>query len=279
MSLEEIVQFDWEIALGDNKLTAAELETLASLKAPLVKLRGQWVQLNAEEIQAALAFWKRKSASRTTVREVVQMALGAGNATGGIAVEGVTATGWVDELLAHLEGRAAFEERSVPETFCGTLRPYQVRGYSWLAFLREWGLGACLADNMGMGKTPQTLALIAEDWQRKGKRPTLVVCPMSVVGNWQKEAERFTPGLPVMVHHGLARTKGPAFKKAAAKHAIVLSSFALLHRDFDILKGVDWAGVILDEAQNIKNAETKQSRAARARKRLSRCPDRHACRK
>jgi SNF2 family DNA or RNA helicase len=264
MSLDEMVRFDWEVALGDDRLTAAELETLARLKAPLVKLRGQWVQLNAEEIQATLAFWKKRSATRVTAREVVQMALGAGQAPGGMAFEGVTATGWMGDLLAQLEGRAAFSTRPVPDSFQGTLRPYQVRGYGWLAFLREWGLGACLADDMGLGKTPQTLAFIAEDWQQNGKRPTLIVSPMSVVGNWQKEAARFTPGLPVMVHHGLARTRGPAFKKQAAKHAIVLSSYALLHRDFDILKDVDWAGVILDEAQNIKNAETRQARAARS---------------
>jgi SNF2 family DNA or RNA helicase len=266
MSLEEIVQFDWEVALGGNKLTAAELETLAGIKEPLVRLRGQWVQLNAEEIQAALAFWKKKSANQATVREVIQMALGAGNAPGGMAFEGVTATGWVDDLLAQLRGRDSFEEMPVSDAFHGTLRPYQVRGYSWLAFLREWGLGACLADDMGMGKTPQTLALIAQDWQRNDKRPTLIICPMSVVGNWQKEAARFTPDLPVMIHHGMSRTKGPAFKKQATEHAIVLSSFALLNRDSNILKEVDWAGVILDEAQNIKNAETKQSRAARSLK-------------
>ena len=280
MSLDEMVRFDWEVALGGDRLTAAELETLARLKAPLVKLRGEWVQLNAEEIQAALDFWKKKTATQATAREVIQMALGAGRAPGGMAFEGVTATGWIGDLLAQLEGRASFAERPVPASFHGTLRPYQVRGYSWLAFLREWGLGACLADDMGLGKTPQTLALIAEDWHRNGGRPTLVVCPMSVVGNWQKEAARFTPDLPVMVHHGLARARGPAFKKQAARHAIVLSSFALINRDFDILKEVDWAGVILDEAQNIKNAETKQARAARAlESRLSHCADRHAGRK
>jgi SNF2 family DNA or RNA helicase len=264
MSLDEMVRFDWEVAIGSDRLTAAELEALARLKAPLVKLRGQWVQLNAEEIQAALDFWKKKTATRATAREVIQMALGAGHAPGGIEFEGVAATGWIGDLLAQMEGRASFAERQVPASFHGTLRPYQVRGYSWLAFLREWGLGACLADDMGLGKTPQTLALIAEDWQQGGGRPTLVVCPMSVVGNWQKEAARFTPDLPVMVHHGLARARGVAFKEQAARHAIVLSSYALLHRDFDILKEVDWAGVILDEAQNIKNAETKQARAARA---------------
>jgi hypothetical protein len=154
MSLDEMVRFDWEVALGSDRLTASELEALVRLKAPLVRLRGQWVQLNAEEIQAALDFWKKRTATRATAREVIQMALGAGSAPGGMPFEGVTATGWIGDLLAQMEGRASFAEREVPGSFHGTLRPYQVRGYSWLAFLCEWGLGACLADDMGLGSFP-----------------------------------------------------------------------------------------------------------------------------
>jgi SNF2 family DNA or RNA helicase len=265
ITLDEIIQFDWEVALGDERLTPQELEMLARLKSPLVKVRGQWVELRAEEIQAALAFWKKGGTDRARVREVVQMALGVNTlAPGGIDFGGVTATGWVGDLLERLEVRECLAEQATPDGFMGTLRPYQVRGYSWLAFLRRWGLGACLADDMGLGKTPQTLALIQRDWIDNDHRPVLVVCPMSVVGNWQKEAERFTPDLPVMVHHGLSRAKGKAFKKTAEKHALVLSSYGLLHRDFDTLKEVEWAGIILDEAQNIKNAQTKQAQAARA---------------
>jgi SNF2 family DNA or RNA helicase len=263
LSLEEIVKFDWEVALGDERLTLAELEMLARLKSPLVRVRGQWVELNAEEIQAALDFWKRGASGRARVRDLVQMALG-GNAAvpGGIAFAGVEATGWIGDLLAQLEEGKGYAETPVPEGFAGTLRPYQVRGYSWLSFLRQWGLGACLADDMGLGKTPQTLALIQNAWQENSRRPTLVVCPMSVVGNWQKEAARFTPGLPVMVHHGLTRAKGKAFKREAERSALVLSSYALLHRDFEFLKEVEWSGVVLDEAQNIKNPQTKQAQAA-----------------
>jgi len=123
-----------------------------------------------------------------------------------------------------------------------------------------------LADDMGLGKTPTALTLIERGWEENGRRPALVVCPTSVIGNWQKEAARFTPDLPVMVHHGVTRAKGAAFKKEATKHAIVVSSYPLLQRDFEILKDVNWSGVILDEAQNIKNPETKQSRAARSLK-------------
>ncbi len=183
---------------------------------------------------------------------------------GDIAFEGVTATGWVGDLLARLHGHAAFAELDPPENFRGTLRPYQLRGFSWLAFLKECGLGACLADDMGLGKTIQTLALIQREWEKDVRRPTLLICPTSVVGNWKKEAERFTPELPVLVHHGLARARGGELREETARHALVVSSYALLHRDLEALKDVEWAGVILDEAQNIKNPETKQARAARA---------------
>ncbi len=266
LGLREIVQFNWEMALGDEALTYAELEALAQLKAPLVKVRGQWVQLNADEIAAALDFWKKHPQGETTVRELVQMSLGAGDKAGGVNVSGVNADGWIADFLAQLNGNAAFAEQAVPDEFNGTLRPYQVRGYSWLAFLRQWGLGACLADDMGLGKTIQTLALIEKDWHAqppKARRPVLLICPMSVVSNWQKEAARFTPDLPVLIHHGATRLKSAAFKKAAQKQAVVLSSYALLHRDQALFDQVAWSGVILDEAQNIKNAATKQSRAAR----------------
>jgi SNF2 family DNA or RNA helicase len=265
LSLGELVHFEWQVALGKEQLTLQELTALADLKAPLVKVRGQWVQMSAEEIKAALHFWKQKGSGSATAREIVQMALGghvAGRVPGTIDFQGVTATGWVGTLLKQLEGRAAFEELPAPQNFQGSLRPYQVRGYSWLYFLRRWGLGACLADDMGLGKTVQALALIERDRQSNGGGPVLLICPMSVVGNWHKEAARFTPDLSVMVHHGLGRAKGASFCQDAARHALVISSYALLQRDFETLKEVAWAGVILDEAQNVKNPETKQARAA-----------------
>jgi SNF2 family DNA or RNA helicase len=266
LSLEEIIQFNWEVALGDQVLSLKELEALARLKTPLVRMRGQWVQLSADEIQAALDFWRKRQTGRATAREIVQMALGKAEVPGGVKFEGVQAEGWISDLLAQLEGHHPFAEMEVPAEFNGTLRPYQIRGYSWLAFLKRWGVGACLADDMGLGKTAQTLALIEREWSSNGHHPTLIVCPTSVISNWQKEAARFTPQLPVMVHHGVTRAKGPAFKKEATRHALVISSYSLLQRDAAILQELDWGGIVLDEAQNIKNPETKQARAARSLK-------------
>ena len=264
LSLEQLVNFQWQVALGDQTLSLQELEALARLKQPLVRLRGQWVEMTAGEIQAALDFWKSKGEGQATVRQVVQMALGADGQADGLTFGGVEASGWIGELLQQLEGKSAFEELDAPAGFSGALRPYQVRGYSWLVFLHRWGLGACLADDMGLGKTVQTLALVEHDWQAGQRRPVLLICPTSVIGNWQKEASRFTPDLPVMVHHGVTRARQAAFVRAAQQQAIVVSSYALLHRDLEHLQKVPWRGVILDEAQNIKNPETKQARAARS---------------
>jgi SNF2 family DNA or RNA helicase len=241
---------------------------LAKLKVPLVRVRGQWVLLDAEEIKDAIARLKRKDKGLTG-RDALRIALGgqAGGPAGGDSVVsgGVEARGWIADVLARLENRDTIEPLPVPSGFEGELRPYQERGYAWLRFLRRWGLGACLADDMGLGKTVQTLALILHDREKPEDRaPVLLVCPTSVIGNWQREAARFTPDLEVMVHHGGARGRGKALRKTAFKHDVVITSYALLQRDVTALDAVPWKGVVLDEAQNIKNPETKQARAARA---------------
>jgi len=264
LTMEALLSFDWELALGDEKITKAELQALAKQKSPLVWFRGQWIEAGADEIQAALAFLQKNAGGEKSLRDVIRMSLGADGGAGPLEVEGVSATGWVGDLLAKLEGRQPFAELPQPAGLHGELRPYQRRGYSWLDFLKQLGLGACLADDMGLGKTIQTLALIERDRALGEQRPVLLVCPTSVVGNWQKEAARFTPDLAVLVHHGAGRKRGDAFQAEARRHAMVISSYALLHRDAELLQQVEWAGVVLDEAQNIKNPETKQARAARA---------------
>ena len=262
VSLATGLELNLEVALEDQVMTARELEALAQLKTPLVRLRGQWVELNASEIRAALDFWDRKG--ETTLQDVIRLAVGAGETPEGFDVDGVAASGWVEELLGQLTGRAEFQELETPEGFCGTLRPYQQRGYSWLAFLRRWGLGACLADDMGLGKTVQTLAAVQQDRREGAEGPTLLVCPTSVLNNWVKEAARFTPDLPLMVHHGPGRKRDAEFVEAARQHAIVVASYGVLARDVRFMAEAPWRGVVLDEAQNIKNPSTRQARAARS---------------
>ncbi|MBM3766309.1 MAG: DEAD/DEAH box helicase [Acidobacteria bacterium] len=264
LSLNFVLGFDWKIAIGDQLVTRDELLEIERLRSPLVKVHGQWAHVTPQEISISLDFWRRNVTGSATVREVIQMALGNYHTNAALAIEGVIATGWVKGLLDQLEGRTVLEDLPPPKDFKGTLRPYQVRGYSWLKFLRKWGLGSCLADDMGLGKTIQALALFQLDRDEGVNRPALLICPTSVVGNWQKEAQRFTPKLKVLLHHGINRAKGDEFTKAAYKNALVITSYGLLQRDLDSLKQVQWAGIILDEAQNIKNPDTRQARAARA---------------
>jgi SNF2 family DNA or RNA helicase len=264
LSLNALLQFEWQLSIGGEAITFAELKALAALKQPLVRFRGQWVQLRAEEIQAALDFWRKKGTGEITARDAVRMALGAVEQTGPLEFSGLSAEGWIADLIEQLESQAPFQEVPPPPGLQATLRPYQARGYSWLAFLRQWGLGACLADDMGLGKTIQTLSLLQRDWHAGDHRPVLLLCPTSVIGNWQKEAQRFTPELPVLIHHGAGRTREDGFGPGAGKHALVISSYALLHRDLEQLKQVPWGGIVLDEAQNIKNPGTRQATAARS---------------
>jgi len=260
-SLDELMRFDWEVAIGGEQFTREELDRLAESTAPLVRVHGKWLPFEPQSIKAALDLWKREAAP---ARDVIRMAFGAVEAPPGVQLDEARGEGWVGDLLEKLQGRSRYEELPVPAGFRGTLRPYQVRGYSWLCFLREYGLGACLADDMGLGKTVQTLALLGHDREKGVTRPTLLVCPTSVVGNWRKETERFSPDLSVLVHHGGDRTRGGEFIEKARQHALVISSYSLVHRDIEVLQDVPWAGIILDEAQNIKNAETRQSQAARS---------------
>ena len=268
LGLDSLVQYNWQLSLGGEPLSREEFDKLAALKMPLVQIRGQWVELQPEQVEAAIRFWEsQRDQGEMTLREALRMSLGPDDMAGELPVTGVESTGWLKDMLRQLTEAAGAERAlpllSAPKGFVGKLRPYQVRGFSWLAFLRRWGLGACLADDMGLGKTIQAIALILHDRERGYNRPALIVCPTSVVGNWQREMARFAPGLRVLVHHGSDRLTGEDFIAAAQQHDVVISSYSLVRRDEEILSAVKWGGVILDEAQNIKNPSAKQSQAAR----------------
>jgi SNF2 family DNA or RNA helicase len=262
LRLGDIVSFQWEAALGDEPVDRAELERLAELKVPLVRIRGQWVAMKVEEIRQALSLMETRQ--KLTVKDALHLALAGSGSEAGLQIGQINASGWLGELLSKMGDDCAIEALDEPPGFIGALRPYQKSGLSWLSFLRRWGLGACLADDMGLGKTVQTLAHIQRERRDGETRPVLLVCPTSVVTNWQKEARHFTPELTVLVHHGSGRTRDASFTNEALRHALVISTYALLHRDLRHLETIRWAAIVLDEAQNIKNPGTKQARAARA---------------
>ncbi len=265
LNTSQLFEYRWELSVGDTTLTREEFEALVALKSPLVQIRGQWVQLDPEQIEAVLRFWESKRwEGEATLLEALQMGLGAEQAVQELPVNDVAFEGWLNEWLQQLTGHERLAELPQPTSLRGQLRPYQRYGYSWLEFLRRWGLGACLADDMGLGKTIETLALLLRDKEQgQAEGPVLLICPTSVVGNWEREVQRFAPDLSVMIHQGNDRLQGGEFAVAAARYDLVITSYALARRDAETLQVVSWRGVVLDEAQNIKNPAAKQTQVIR----------------
>jgi len=279
--VDGVCAYEWKVAIGDTTLTLDELEALADLKLPLVKARGRWIALRADDVEMALRFFKgRQLRGRASAAELLREGLVAGGGAKNdepLPEIEIEAEGWLAGLLAFT-GDRRFQAVATPATFNGELRPYQQRGLAWLCFLSQLGLGACLADDMGLGKTPQTLALLLAEREqqangagrdgdsslrRKKPGPTLLICPVSVSENWRREAQRFAPSLEVHVHYGPGRVKGQAFARRAKRSDMVVTTYALALRDRETLEAVAWERIVLDEAQNIKTRENKQTRAIR----------------
>ncbi len=264
--LESLLDFDWQIAVGDLRLTPAEFRQLAGQGSPLVRYRGQWVQIDPDAGKKAVAFLEKESSGKITLAEAFKTAYGIRQLDTGLQVLGLTGSDWLDTLLGKApDARTGTVQQ--PTGFGGMLRPYQLRGLDWLAFLDRLGLGGCLADDMGLGKTIQFIALLLHERERaegKSPGPTLLFAPTSVVGNWVKELERFAPQLRVLLHHGPQRLVGNELREAVGNSDVVLTSYALAHRDAEDLKTCGWHRIAVDEAQKIKNPLAAASVAIRA---------------
>lgn len=269
LGLDALVGYQWQIAVGDVTLSLKEFEELAERKTPLVQINGKWVEIRPEDVEAAIKFIRENPGGEMSVGEAIRMAFGADARTSGLHVTGLETTGWLADVFGGSAAGEALPILNQPVDFQGTLRPYQLRGYSWLAFLERFGFGACLADDMGLGKTIQMLAIMSgerEEAKAKGIEtvpPTLLIAPTSVVGNWVRETERFCPHLNVMVHHGPTRLSGNEFIERVAKADLVVTTYALANRDQDLLTAIQWGRLVLDEAQFIKNPAAKQAQAVR----------------
>jgi superfamily II DNA or RNA helicase len=266
LGLHSLVNYSWQIALGDQTLSIDAFQRLAGQGSPLLRVNGQWVEIRPDDLHGAVRFLKEHPGGQMTVMQAIRLGNGLDGPETGLPILGLDAQGWVSELLGF-KGDERFTIVDQPERFQGTLRPYQQQGLSWLAFLDRFGLGGCLADDMGLGKTVQLIALLQHERQRAQNRvvgPTLLVCPMSVVGNWNRELHRFAPEIVVHVHHGLERPTGEKFVETALSSDIVVTTYALVVRDKDSLERVHWRRVVLDEAQHIKNPPTKQTASIRA---------------
>lgn len=263
LGLDRLLDYRWEIAVGDTVLSREEFEALVALKAPLVAVRGEWVELDPAQVAAAVQFWERlPPEGALTLGAALHMSLDEQSELHALPVAGVDWNGWLADLAGDLVAEEAV--LPVPNGLRATLRPYQQRGYAWLDARRRHGLGAVLADDMGLGKTIQTLAAILRLKEADAlPGPVLLICPTSVVTNWAREAERFTPALSTWIHQGPLRLKGAAFQAKAEATDMVLTSYALLRRDVELVGRVAWYGVVIDEAQNVKNPGTRQAMALR----------------
>ncbi|MEB3176569.1 MAG: DEAD/DEAH box helicase, partial [Synechococcus sp.] len=263
-SLGEDLNWSWELMIGGVTLTLKDLERLAGKRSPLVQHKGAWIELrpgdlkNAEKFCAADPPLSLDDALRLTATE--------GDTLMRLPVHRFDAGPRLQAVLEQYHQQKAPDPLPAPEGFEGQLRPYQERGLGWLAFLHRFDQGACLADDMGLGKTIQLLAFLQHlKHEQELKRPVLLVAPTSVLTNWAREARQFTPELTVIEHYGPKRpATAAALKKALKGVDLVLTSYGLLQRDNELLGGFDWLGLVIDEAQAIKNAGSKQSQAARA---------------
>ncbi|HLO87091.1 MAG TPA: DEAD/DEAH box helicase [Nostocaceae cyanobacterium] len=265
LSLQSLLNFQWQLAIGGQTISKKEFDKLVALKSPLVEINGEWVELRTQDIKTAQNFFaSRKEQMSLSLEDALRLSTGDTQVIEKLPVVSFEASGALQELIGALTNNQNIENLPTPANFKGQLRPYQQRGAGWLAFLERWGLGACLADDMGLGKTIQFIAFLLHlKEQNVLENPCLLVCPTSVLGNWEREVKKFAPSLKVLEYHGDKRPKGKVFTETVKKYDLVITSYSLVHRDIKSLQSISWQIVVLDEAQNVKNPDAKQSQAVR----------------
>ncbi|MFD4607430.1 DEAD/DEAH box helicase [Streptomyces sp. NPDC058440] len=255
LDADTLLDFRWQLSLGNDPLTEAEMDALAEARRPLVRLRDQWVVADPKLVARA----RRRRMPPLTPIEALGAAL-----TGEVERNGETLrcapVGALADLVARIRDPESRTPAAQPAALKATLRDYQKRGLAWLAEMCELGLGGCLADDMGLGKTITLLALhLHRQTEPATAGPTLVVCPTSLLGNWQREAARFAPSTPVRRYHG-----GDRHLKDLADDEIVLVTYGVLRRDREALTENTWSLIAADEAQHIKNPYAVTARELRA---------------
>ena len=265
LSLQSMLKYKLEIAVGDRTVSKRDFKKLLAQKSPIVEIDGQWIALQPADVRAAQAVLDQSNDQLDlSVEDALRLSTGDTKTLAKLPVVKFEPTGVLAGLLDNLSDDKSVEPVNNIKDFQGELRPYQAKGVGWLSFLETWGLGACLADDMGLGKTIQLIGFLLHLKQQKLlKKPTLLVCPTSVINNWEREVKKFAPKLKTMIHHGSQREQGKGFAKSVKDKQLVITSYSLVHRDQKTFSGIDWQGIVLDEAQNIKNPSAKQSQAVR----------------
>ncbi len=251
-----LFDFDYEIAIGnDLTLSQEEFYQLSSQKSGLACVKGKWVEVNTNDVQKVISYFGKKK--QLSIAEMMYA-----NASGEVDFTMETKNFPEEWGQAFLDRHHNAEPQ--PETFCGNLREYQKEGYSWLILLRKLGFGGILADDMGLGKTIQAISylLYLKQLEQTGtKKPSLIIAPTSVIGNWERELQHFSPSLAVYLHHGSGRERKYFQKKILTKD-VIITSYGTLRRDKKELANIPWEVIFLDEAQNIKNPYTQQAISA-----------------
>ncbi|MET9524109.1 DEAD/DEAH box helicase [Streptomyces coeruleorubidus] len=255
LSADALLAFDWSFALGDRRLSREELDRLAEAKRPVVRLRDQWVLIDPQEVRLA----RSRQDHKVTPVDALGAALTGWAEVDGSRVE-VRSTGWLAALRERLADPESQQPVEQPAALAATLRDYQRRGLNWLAGMTSLGLGCCLADDMGLGKTITLIALhLHRQTDARSAGPTLVVCPTSLMGNWQREIERFAPGTPVRRFHGARRGLD-----GLADGEFVLTTYGTMRLDAPRLAEVPWGMLVADEAQHVKNPHSSTARELRS---------------
>ena len=258
LSFDSLTDYHYEFVMGDETVSPEEWQQLVEMKTPLVHFRGQWMELDREKMQEMLAFWRQQkdNLDALSVQELLKKL-----AEEGDSLE-VDTNDNLAEMLAKLNDSSHLALIDNPTQLNAQLRDYQKRGVSWLRYLETLGLNGCLADDMGLGKTMQVIATLILEKETSKTAPTLLIAPTSVIGNWEKEVEKFAPHLKTHIHHGSTREKECAeFAKLCSEQDMLITSYTLARKDNALLTTIDWYRVVLDEAQNIKNPKAAQTKS------------------
>jgi len=257
-AMETLTDYQYELAIGDETLSPEEWQQLVDSKAPLIHFRGQWMELDRDKMQDMLALMQQQN---DAVPDMTVQALLKKLAEEADSFE-LDVHGSLAQMLAKLTDSSQLEPIDNPEKLNAELREYQKRGVSWLRYLENLGLNWCLADDMGLGKTMQVISLLVLEREQTKPTPTLLIAPTSVIGNWQKEIEKFAPQLTTLIHHGSGREQDvDAFKQNCLKQDVLITSYTLTRKDSKLLGALHWRRIVLDEAQQIKNPNAAQTKA------------------
>ena len=250
------------IRVAGEKVSRADIAFLLDQGSSIVFFRGRWIEVDRGILKNALKVLDADG-KQMSEREAMSFALGFRRARG-LAATRVKGTGWLGKILDELKSGGSFKVLAKPKGFKGDLRGYQRRGYSWLKHLTDRGFGALLADDMGLGKTIQTIAWLMKRREADDTKPVLIVAPVSVTMNWMRELAKFAPSMNVMLHQGKERLAGGSFLRAAKKCDVVITGYPLFVNDFRLLSEAGFGALVLDEAQLIKNPDTRMAQSARA---------------